>query len=53
MMADTRLRDDRNLAAERSVSALEQQDIFVWRQIYIGIAVDRNYRDFRGRERNQ
>lgn len=53
MMADARLRHDRNLPAERAVTAFKQQDILLWRQIYIGFTVDRNYRDMRGRERNQ
>src|SRR5882757_3185532 len=45
MVADTRLCDYRNVAAERSVPALEQQDVFFRRQIHIGFTVDRNDRD--------
>jgi hypothetical protein len=36
MVADIRLCDYRNVAAERSVPALEQQDVFFRRQIHIG-----------------
>jgi hypothetical protein len=39
MVPDTRLRNDRNVTAECLEPFLQQQDIFLRRQIYIGITV--------------
>jgi len=45
MVPDTRLRNDRNVTAECFEPFLQQQDIFLRRQIYIGITVHRNDRN--------
>jgi hypothetical protein len=42
MVPDTWLRNDPNVAAECFVTILQQQDVFLRRQIHIGITVYRN-----------
>lgn len=53
MVADPRLRDDCNVAAEGTVPALEQQNVFFRRQIHIGFTVDRDNRNSGGGDRPQ